>query len=250
MSTTRMAPVSMTTVGELMAAMESEMASASSIAKIVETDVGLTTRVLGLANSAQFGLSRQVDDITQAVGLVGMNMTRTLAIAGATALLDARSGFPEARDHALATAACARIIAGGLGHSRGDAFSAGLIHDIGELLLWQEHPSDYAGFWRSVDPTEQLAAETDLYGSPHTDFGAKHLIEWRVPTALAEAARDHHDPTADSPVLTLIVAAADEAVSEHHDGPGLRLLGIDGDELDEILDRTIEEVQHFASVLC
>lgn len=249
-STTRLAPVSMSTVGDLMSELESPHASALSIGAVVEADAGLTARVLGVANSAQFGLSRKVTDISHAVSLVGMNMVRTLAIAGATSLLDSRSGFPQAREHALAVASCCRIIAGNLGQSRGDAFSAGLLHDIGELMLWQERPNEYPAIWKTfTDGEHQLLVERDLYEIDHAETGAEHLFEWRLPEHIVDAVGDHHDPHATSSLLTVIVAAADEMVDGCPRARALQLLDIDEKEAERILVAAAEEHEMFRAML-
>ena len=111
LNTRQQAPVATSTLDEVIAAIADPNASARSVASVVELDPGLLCRVLGLANSAYFGVSRHVDDAVTGVGLIGMEMVRTLAISGATGLLDSRCGLPHVRDHALLVAVGARLLA-------------------------------------------------------------------------------------------------------------------------------------------
>lgn len=225
----RQPPVSVATVNDIISAIEDPMASAGSIAAVVSTDAGLTARTLGLANSAFYGLARTVGDVRQAVALVGMEVVRTLAISGATGLLDAHDGTPHLRDHALRVAAAARLLAPRVAVRTSEAFTAGLLHDIGELLLWQQDPEGYRAVLANAASTpDQLAIEHDLYQTDHAVLAAEHLFVWRLPEPIVDAVGDHHDPGPTSPNLTVVVAAADElAGPPGTSGPGLELLGID-----------------------
>ncbi len=160
------APVSAATVPLLMQAIADPNSSTARVADVVASDSGLAARVLAVANSAAFGLSRQVTEIHQAVSLVGSNMAQTLAIAGSTDLLDGASGLPHARDHALHVACAARLLAARVGLSAPDAFAAGLLHDLGEILLWRRDPdvyrTAYAGW---ADIQEQLRGERGMFGT-------------------------------------------------------------------------------------
>ncbi len=237
----RQPPVSVATVNDIINAIEDPMASAASIADVVSSDPGLTARTLGLANSAFYGLVRTVSDIRQAVALVGMEMVRTLAISGASGLLDAEGGVPHLRDHALRVAAGARLLAPRVSVRSSDAFTAGLLHDLGELLLWQQDPDGYpAVLTQATDHADQLAIEHDLYQTDHAVLAAEHLFVWRLPEPIVDAVGDHHDPGPTSDNLTVVVAAADElAGPAGTSGLALELLGVDvtaADALREAVD--------------
>lgn len=240
----RQPPVSVATVNDIVIAIEDPMASAGSIAEVVSSDPGLTARTLGLANSAFYGLARTVGDIRQAVALVGMEMVRTLAISGASGLLDEANGVPHLRDHALRVAAAARLLAPRVSVRSSDAFTAGLLHDIGELLLWQGDPEGYPAVHdKASDAADQLAIETDLYKTDHAILAAEHLFLWRLPEPIVDAVGDHHDPSPTSDNLTVVVAAADELA-----GPAgtadlaLGLLGLDEADADALRD--LVEAEH------
>ncbi len=115
------------------------------------------------------------------------------------------------RTHAVEVACMARELAPLVDADAGDAFAAGLLHDIGQLLLLHRDPAGYVdiltGPW---DHVERLRVEKDRYGTDHALLGAEHLLDQRMPDAVADAVADHHDPFVSSATTTIVVAAADE----------------------------------------
>lgn len=212
-NTKRPAPVSTTTLPALLHAIGDARTDAQAITSVVTADAGLASRVLAMANSAQFGLSRTVRDVHQAVVLVGGAMIQTLAIASASSLLDGEGRMAETRSHALDVACLARRLAPLAGARPSDAFAAGLLHDLGELLLLQMQPTAYGELLdRGLGHADQLRAEKAAFGTDHALLAAEHLLDWRVPDVIADAVADHHDPVAWSDAVTLVVASADEIV--------------------------------------
>lgn len=246
-NTRRPAPVHTSTLPKLI----DTAADVRSLASIVATDAGLACRVLGLANSEQFGVPRTVGDLEIAVGLVGPDMVQTLAIASAATLLDQRGAGPSTRDHALRTACAARRLAVGAGVRPTDAFAAGLLHDIGELLLLQAEPTRYAALQaRFTSHHAQLRAEKEAFGADHALVGAEHLLDWRVPDVIADAVADHHDPFETSAPTTLVVAAADELVSgDPSRRHALDLLGVDRCEEERLVAAARDEQAELVALL-
>lgn len=189
------APVSPSTVAALMQRIGDPSSSVTRVAEVVAADAGLAARVLAVANSASFGLSRRITRVDQAVALVGTNMAQTLAIAGANHLLDSRVGLPHARRHAVHVACAARLLARRAGLNPGDAFAAGLLHDLGEMLLWRQDPDGYAAAHATwPDAATQLRAERGRYGTDHALLAREQLSSWHVPGTIADAVGDHHRP--------------------------------------------------------
>ena len=250
-NTRRTAPVSTATLTVLLDAIADCRSSAADVADVVATDHGLASRVLTLANSAQYGLSRRVTELRLAVGLVGMGTVQTLAIANATALLDRDGAFADTARHAVEVATIAKALAPVAGASPTDAFAAGLLHDIGELLLLQARPSEYRQMHATwTTHTDQLRVEKGAFGTDHALLGAEHLLEWRVPDVLADAVADHHDPLPGSDPVTLVVAAADELVSDDPDRRcALDQLGIDPDGAEGLRGRTAEQAASLLGAL-
>lgn len=251
-NTKRPAPVSTATLPVLMEAIGDPLADATSVADVVSRDHGLAARVLGLANSAQYGMSRAVTEMPMAVGLVGNAMVQTLAIASAAALLDGNGTMGHSQVHAVQTAAAARLIAPMADVRPSDAFAAGLLHDVGELLLLQARPTEYAELYPTfTSHLHQLRTEKQAFGTDHALLGAEHLLEWRVPDVIADAVADHHDPFHLSDPTTIVVAAADELldddVDRHH---ALDLLEIDSDAAEGMRQVVEREAGELFGLLC
>jgi HD-like signal output (HDOD) protein len=188
----RQAPVATGTLPRLLQAMAADRSSASSIGDVVATDPGLTAKVFALANSAHYGLAREVERLDLAIELVGETMLPTMAIANAALLFDLDESMATVRGHAFTIGCAARLLAPSAGCGPAEAFAAGLLHDLGELLLWQISPREYGAVhdtWASHD--EQCEAELAMFGRDHADIGAAHLKEWCVPPLLVDAVRTH-----------------------------------------------------------
>jgi putative nucleotidyltransferase with HDIG domain len=134
----------------------------------------------------------------------------------------------EAWGHAALVARIARDLAPIADVDPVDAAAAGLLHDVGELLLLIARPGDYAGVKRGT-PTHrgQLTIEKATFQTDHALLGAEHLLDHRMPDVIADAVADHHDPFRDSAATTIVVAAADEIVAgDPTHRHALELLGI------------------------
>jgi len=137
-----------------------------------------------------------------------------LAILDEATAIDPRGTIGDHRTHAVRVATAARILAPVVGVRPSDAFAAGLLHDVGELLLHRQAPEEYEQLRRATDGhLAQLRAEKALFGTDHALAGAEHLLDRRVPDVIADAVADHHDPFPTSAATTIVVAAADELVS-------------------------------------
>lgn len=242
-NTKRQPPVSPATLPVLMDAIAERRSTAATVASVVSHDAGLAARTLALANSSQFGLSRRVTELSQAITIVGTGVVQTLAIANAVVLADVGGIVTHAHDHAVRVAIAARLLAPAAGVQPADAFAAGLLHDIGELLLLQDRPTEYADLHATFEThAGQLRAEKQAFGTDHALVGAEHLLDWRVPDVIADAVADHHDPFHTSTPTTIVVAAADELISaepgRHH---ALDLLELDVDAADGLRQRVVLE---------
>lgn len=139
------------------------------------------------------------------------------AYAAAAADPDCRRAVHRIRSHAVEVACLARELAPLVDADPGDAFAAGLLHDIGQLLLLRRDPEGYlALLGEELAHGEQLRREKALYRTDHALLAAEYLLDRRVADAIADAVADHHDPFVSSAETTIVVSAADE------------LLGADG----------------------
>jgi len=192
-----------------------ERTSAGDLDRVIRNDQALTARVLKVANSAAYGKSRRVSSLTEAVMLMGDARLADLVLGvsldqalGEGALAD----FAErAWDHSIDCAAVARALARLQGQVDPDtAFVAGLMHDIGLLVLARAAPTEIAGLLASR-PADQLAAERQLLGLNHPQVGLRLLEKWNLPPHLCEAVRLHHAPhrryAATNPLVNVIALA-------------------------------------------
>lgn len=243
-------PVSATIVPVLFDALKDPHTSSAHVAEVVGSDAGLAARVLAVANSAAFGRPRQVTDIQSAVALIGANMVQTLAIAGSTSLLDGAGGLPHMRDHAIETACASRLLASRVGLPEADAFAAGLLHDIGELLLWQSDPSGYTAAYAGwEDLGAQLRGERGLFGADHATAGRERLTEWGFPGAIIDAVGDHHRPDLHHRDLSTVVASAEELVNAHDTATDHDRLRLGSDELQRLRDEVARDAAEMNTLL-
>lgn len=115
------------------------------------------------------------------------------------------------RSHAVEVACLARELAPLVDADPGDAFAAGLLHDIGQLLLLRRDPDGYPILLGGgLAHGDQLRREKALYRTDHALLAAEYLLDRRVADAIADAVADHHDPFVSSAGTTVVVSAADE----------------------------------------
>jgi HD-like signal output (HDOD) protein len=168
------------------------------LGRLIQTDPGLTTRALKLANSTFFGRRNEVTAIDKAIVAVGFSTVRTFALAAAFDLFSDK-GVSLPRNfwhHAIASAAGTTVLARRLRVSAGDAFSAGLIHDLGVALLHRYDSATYEAHCMAPDlPEEELIGlERSLFGIDHAAAAAMTLAEVRFPKLLVDAVALHHEP--------------------------------------------------------
>src|SRR5262249_2582419 len=157
---------------------DAETASGKELIAVIERDQALTGKMLRLANSAFFGQSRKVATIPRAVVLLGFSTVRNLALGvkvwDALGSGIAKTRLEELWSHAVAVAAAGRRLATRLGGGDPDeAFTAGLLHDVGRLVLAMRFRDDY---WRAVGGAEEgndlETLERELIGVDHAEVGA------------------------------------------------------------------------------
>lgn len=243
-------PVSAITVPMLFRALDDPLSSAESVAQVVACDAGLATTVLAMANSAAFGRSRRVDDIQAAVALVGVDIVQTVAVAGASRLLDSSTGLPHVRQHAIDTACAARLLAQAVGLQENQAFAAGLLHDVGEILLWHTAPDAYAAghsVWE--DSAAQLRAERSDFGEDHAAAARSKLTAWGLPGTVVDAVGDHHRPDLRHRDLSTVVAAAEELVDAEDGEAGHDRLHLGAARLEQLRLELVEQAEELDALL-
>jgi putative nucleotidyltransferase with HDIG domain len=207
-------------VMDLLGSLEQEDIDISVLAKKVAHDPALTAKTLRLANAPAFGLQARVATIQQAVTFLGFQATRNLITAAAITGCFPAGRCPGFDDkafwrHASASAICARALARRMRFNQDIAFTAGLLHDVGQLVLASSQPAAYGAVlaWRKQQGCSLLQAERAVLGIDHVDAGVALASHWQFSDTLRQAIVRHHDPdTPGAGLLAAIVHVADAIV--------------------------------------
>lgn len=191
-------------------------AAPKELVRLVEHDPILTMKVLKLVNSAYFGLGRQVTSIKQGVVYVGVNTVKHLAITiAAIGSLPRENAAGFDMDafwtHSLVTGAAARLIAQRRGVPRNDSteyFIAGLLHDIGQVVLAHGMPDDYGKVLVAARERQAplITLEREVLGTDHAETGSLLGTHWKLPTSFIDTIANHHDATGEKPLSPLCMA--------------------------------------------
>jgi len=165
----------------------------------IENDPALTAKILRVVNSSLFGLARPVSDLNQALALLGIKPLKMLVLGFSlpAGLFDeVESGvLRQYWRHTLTKAVAGRGISESLWNIPGDdAFIAGLLQDIGQLLLIQQIGEPYLKLLDRVhaEGRSLTATEAETMGFDHTELSARMLAAWGLPQALVEAVAWNH----------------------------------------------------------
>ena len=169
------------------------------ISQLISTDPALTTRLLQLANSAQFKLSGQINSVSESLAILSLTDVRTMvAEAASAASFKAVPGIHLQRfwTYSLNVAKVARQLAGEVGQNQQAAFTCGLIHAIGELAIHICMPQKAAELDRQVHPLDlgRAAAERTAFGYCYAQVGAGLARKWCFPQAMTEALEHQYAP--------------------------------------------------------
>jgi putative nucleotidyltransferase with HDIG domain len=189
------------------------------VVNLISTDQALVSTYLRLVNSAFYGFSRRITTLKQAITLLGFRSVRNVVVnAGVVGIFRRRTFNNRYRhrlwDHSVACAVAARLLAERQRfQAKEEAFTAGLLHDIGKVVIDQYAPKDSAAIMRRVEAGfEPRAAEQEVLGCDHTKIGSWIAERWHLPKTLCSVIEHHHEPLVPEipgdPELVRIVAAA------------------------------------------
>ncbi|MCA9628895.1 MAG: HDOD domain-containing protein [Myxococcales bacterium] len=208
-------------VSELTRLLNDDMAGADDFERVIRVDTSLTASILRVANSAAFGLRRQVSSVAHAVSLLGLKRIYDISVAGAfeQVLPPTLNGYGIRAEEMWSHSAAVAILADGLATRldlpiRGHVFTAGLLHDCGKLVI-----SEFMEQGRQEILTHLVAggsmiqAEQTVLGTDHAVVGEAVIQQWELPEVLAEIVRYHHEPQSvedleDRRVVTCVHAAS------------------------------------------
>jgi len=185
----------------LVEATTDEEISIAEIGALVESDVAMCAKVLQLVNSSFFGLGRRVSSAREAVAYLGIASLRALVVsAGAFRAFSSPEGIDGFSVEALETHSTrvARLAAELLPDKRDaeDAFTAGMLHDVGKLVLAAHRPDELAQLVAAARESGQPlhVVERERTGVTHAEIGAYLLTLWGLPHSIVEAVAHHHAP--------------------------------------------------------
>ncbi len=242
-------------VQKLLKVMENENSSAEDISLVLNSDQAMTSKVLKLVNSSFYGLSGEVTTVPRAIVILGVAAMRNLALGLGVARVLAKAGTGELQDkfwdHSITVAAACEVLAK---HTKTvvpeEAFVAGLLHDIGHLVLLMAVPDEFLQVME-LGPDNIVENERKIIGMAHTKAGQKLLKQWKLPTSLSGAVRFHHTPkviTGNDDPLTTLVALGDlmasihgniyeRSLSESDFRKLVKVTGLNPEDVGEILDK-------------
>ncbi len=190
----------------LMEELQSPDCSVGAVGRIIESDVGMTAQILHWANSAFFGVRQNVSNPVQATSLLGLDTIRALVLMVGAFAHASESKFPPLFSfevfcqHSMAVGAYAQAISKSQGvddKEVNNAFTGGILHDAGRLVLAVNAPADYREVLRRIQeehvPITQ--AEQDAFGCTHAAVGAYLLGLWGIPDSVVESVAFHHRPS-------------------------------------------------------
>jgi len=203
------------------------------VVREVTRDPVLTAKLLALCNSASFGLAKPMASIKQAVAFLGYCETLRLVMAlsfgdKVNVELPGYAMEPGALwHHSLVTALLSSHVLGlsrKIGADGSIAYTAGLVHDIGKVVIGQMLDAELRGQIQDIlatSDTPLIEAERRIIGCDHAEIGACLLRQWRLPEIIVEAAANHHaPPLADGPQLSAAVHVADAIAHQTGASPG------------------------------
>lgn len=191
------------TVVAILAVLNNPESSANELSEALRHDQSLTSRVLRLVNSAYYGFPRKIDTLQKAVTILGYNSIQNIILV--TKIFEIiRNGSKEHSlnrkrfwRHSLGCAVTAQIIGTKLGLKDGEEiFLAGLLHDIGKVILDAFLYEEYS---RVIEMSREknillFKAEEQILGATHADLGYWLAEKWSLPLNLTAAIAHHHDP--------------------------------------------------------
>jgi putative nucleotidyltransferase with HDIG domain len=193
-------------------------ASAGDINDIISRDLALSSKILRLVNSAFYGFPRRISSMTHAVVILGFTTVRNIALSAYVFDAFETTGLPFGHRnfwvHSVGTAVAADVLAVRSGLlANDDAFVAGLLHDVGKLVLHQHARPEFGRVLDRIarEDVTFIEAERAELEFGHAEVGALLLENWKLPERLVAALRFHHDPATAPEAQRQIVAVVHTA---------------------------------------
>jgi HD-like signal output (HDOD) protein len=213
---------------EIISEIQAPNASFKKVGELISRDLSMSAKILQMVNSAFFGLARRIANPQEAVSLIGFDTVKALVLSAKVfsqfEVKQIPRGWLDALwRHSMETslfARCIGVVEKLPRKSLDEAFTAGILHDLGQLILAQNFPDDYAELMdqRRRGPRPLWEAEIERFGASHAELGAYLIGLWGIGEEVVGAIAHHHQPplTGVSGRVTAVVYAA--SALEHHLG--------------------------------
>ncbi len=186
--------------------MQSEKATVTRVAAIIEKDAGMTAKVLQIVNSSTYGLRQSVSNVVEAAALLGLSNIRNLVLAAEAFQPAKEDQLPEnfklesLWNHSLKVASFAKkIVLMETENQRmaDDAFTAGLLHDIGQIILATQKTEEFGEALRQAEENCELLIDVErrIFGATHAEVGGYLMELWGLPDPITEAITFHNIPS-------------------------------------------------------
>ena len=175
--------------------------TAAKLQKVIQDDQAMAARILKIANSALYGCSRKIKTLTEAIVMLGFNTIRSLVVTSAARNMYLKEGKTMGLkerllwEHSIGCAiACKILVTPRHPHLAEEAFLAGLMHDIGKLVLNQYAGDVFDEIVQEVynDGRPFIDVEREVLGFDHTEVGAMLVTKWKLSPVMEEAIKFHH----------------------------------------------------------
>jgi len=256
-------------VQEVMALFSRDEVTFAMLEEKICKDPALTVRVLAVANSPFYGFGGRITSLKQACMILGLPTTRNI-VTSLGVMDKLKGGGGSGLDiaalwhHSAATGAVAKVLSKSAGIVEGEAFAAGLLHDIGKLVLDIHYGDTYREVVNASRERECSLrdAEQEMLGFDHAVVGARVAAHWKLPDTIVQAIEFHHNPKGSpEPGLAAVVCVADSVArrlqigncgDSHVPEIGLDImeqLHIDSDELERLFpEEVVDDLQSAASL--
>ena len=202
-------PPSPRTLDDAWKVLGQETTSLTALADVLQRDPALTAKLLRLANSSYYGLPRPVSEVRTACIVLDFELIRSLAVGvsvldGLSRSVDRALHLSVFWRHCVGTGTAAQALARRASLDVSTAFCAGVLHDLGKLVLATLSPAR----WTRAEQSG-AGGEVSEFGASHAEVGAWLGARWHFPTELVDAIRGHHDPAASVGNWAALVRLAD-----------------------------------------
>src|ERR1043166_8825883 len=239
--------------------------SPKDVAQIISSDPALTAKVLRVVNSSFYGFTNRITTITHAIVILGFNTVKSIALSSTIFDVFRRTVKPGDFDrtefwkHSIGCGAAAKVLGRRLNYPMiEELFIAGLLHDVGKIVLDQFLPDKFLEVLNLVRKKDILIAEAEqqVLGATHADVGAWLFEKWNLSRGLIETTPCHHNPAlaGENRKFAEITHLADILVRAIRFGNGgdnkipaineaaWKSMGLQESELDDLLNQTGQEI--------